>query len=73
MKRSISKRYVDEFRNPSLVISIILRDRTLDFEIEEVHWGPVFFTLKILVDFYQVRCKYRMSREFSDSTIDIEK
>jgi hypothetical protein len=36
MKRSISKRYVEEFRNPSLVISILLKDRTLDFEIEEV-------------------------------------
>ena len=36
MKRSIHKRYVEAHRNPSLVISIILKDRTLDFEIEEV-------------------------------------
>jgi hypothetical protein len=85
MKKSIAKKYVDEYRRPSLVLSIILRDRSLNFEIEEVkcpllllalpslshqvHWGPVFFTLQILVDFYQVRCKQRLSRGYSDASL----
>jgi len=67
MKRSVSKKYVDEHRNPSLVISIIMKDRTLDFEIEEMHWGPVYVALQILVDFYQVRCKGKSaSLEYND-------
>jgi hypothetical protein len=86
MRKSIAKKYVDEYRNPSLVISLILRDRSLNFEIEDVchtprllcaalltlvqvHWGPVFFTLQILVDFYQVRCKQRLSRGYSDASL----
>jgi hypothetical protein len=36
MRRAIAKKFVDEYRNPSLVISLILRDRSLNFEIEEV-------------------------------------
>jgi hypothetical protein len=39
MRRAISKKFVDEYRNPSLVISLILRDRSLNFEIEEVSFS----------------------------------
>jgi hypothetical protein len=38
MKRSIARKYVgEENKNFSKVISIILKDRTLDFEIDEVN------------------------------------
>mmetsp|Transcript_192 Transcript_192/g.367 ORF Transcript_192/g.367 Transcript_192/m.367 type:complete len:1164 (-) Transcript_192:164-3655(-) len=52
MRRSLAKKYVFEDQ-PSLVISLILKDRTLDFQIDEKQWEPVFNALQIIVDFYQ--------------------
>jgi hypothetical protein len=40
MRRAIAKKFVDEYRKPSLVISLILRDRSINFEIEEVSLTP---------------------------------
>lgn len=56
MKRSLTKHYIDDDKSPSF-ISLILKDRTLDFEIENTHWDTVYHALLILVNFFQVLIK----------------
>merc|ERR1719223_851033 len=52
MQRSLQKQFVSNEQS-TCVISIVLSSRhTLDFEIEELHWGPIYHSLQILVNFY---------------------
>ena len=51
MRRSLAKHFVAG-NSPTSVVSIVLSDRTLDFEIEERRWGPIFHALCVLVHVY---------------------
>lgn len=53
MRRSVAKQFVAGSEQ-TCVISIILANRTLDFEIEEQYWRPIFHALQILVNYYRV-------------------
>jgi hypothetical protein len=52
MRRSLAKHFVAGSQQ-TCVISIVLANRTLDFEIDEEYWGPIFHALQILVNYYQ--------------------
>ena len=53
MRRSLSKHFVTGSED-TCVVSIVLMKRTLDFEIEERFWRPIFHALQILVNYYRV-------------------
>jgi hypothetical protein len=53
MRRSLIKQFVAGSEQ-TCIISIVLANRTLDFEIEENSWRPIFHALQILVNFYRV-------------------
>ena len=53
MRRSLVKQFVAGSEQ-TCIISIVLANRTLDFEIEEHSWRPIFHALQILVNFYRV-------------------
>ncbi|KAJ1420472.1 hypothetical protein B484DRAFT_130171, partial [Ochromonadaceae sp. CCMP2298] len=52
LQRSVNRGYLEP--SYSSVVSVVLADRTLDFEVDEVSWGAIFHPLQILVNFYQV-------------------
>jgi len=54
MKRSLAKHFVAG-NEPTCVISIILDERSLDFEVEQENWGPIFHALQVLVSYYEYR------------------
>jgi hypothetical protein len=51
MRRSLAKHFVAG-NSPTSVVSIVLKDRTLDFEIDERRWGPIYHALQVLVNYY---------------------
>lgn len=58
MQRSLAKHYIVESYNARGVIapgviSIVLADRTVDFEVGMDNWELIYHALKILVNFYQ--------------------
>jgi hypothetical protein len=53
MRRSLAKRFVAGSLQ-TCVVSIVSASRTLDFEIDEQYWGPIYHALQILVSFYRV-------------------
>lgn len=58
MQRSLTKHYITEVSNARGVIapgviSIVLADRTVDFEVGMDNWELIYHALKILVNFYQ--------------------
>ena len=58
MQRSLAKHYIEEAYNARGVIapgviSIVLADRTVDFEVGMDNWELIYHALKILVNFYQ--------------------
>ena len=53
MRRSLAKQFVAG-SELTCVISIVMSERTLDFEIEEKFWRPIFHALQILVNYYRV-------------------
>lgn len=52
MRRSYAKQFMNR-KASSCIISIVLHDRSLDFEVEERFWGPIFHALQIIVNYYR--------------------
>lgn len=52
MRRSLTQQFV--VNQLSCLISIILFDRSLDFEVDEQKWGPFYHALQVIVNYYQV-------------------
>lgn len=70
MRRSLAKQFVAGSEQ-TCVISIILVDRTLDFEIEEQYWRPIYHALQILVNYYRVIVpSVEMQRLASDMNVN---
>eukprot|EP01034_Spumella_vulgaris_P022726 gene22726-28882_t len=64
-KRSLVKQYVT---GNTCTISVVLADeRSLDFEIKEETWGPLYRALQILVTYYQGILPSRRSNSISMS------
>ena len=52
MQRALEKGYVDCVRF-TRIISLECDDKSLDFQIEQCHWEPIFAGLQILNNFYK--------------------
>ena len=70
MRRSLAKHFVTGSEQ-TCVISVVLTKRTLDFEIEERFWRPIFHALQILVNYYRVILPSMQSQRFAEDGQDL--
>ena len=71
MRRSLAKQFVAGSEQ-TCVISIVLATRTLDFEIEEHSWRPIFHALQILVNYYRVIMPSVQTQRLSEERRTVE-